>query len=88
MLAAGDAFVLPLGDDPTVKHFFVVISDPSQDAQRVVFVNVTSWEEGKDDVCFLDPRRPGCCVSVHPARIVYRIPASEGRALLDDREVV
>ena len=74
MLAAGDAFLLPLGDDPTIKHLFVVISDPSQDAQRVVFVNVTSWEEGKDDACFLDPAywAAACPFIQHESCIEYR----------------
>ena len=54
---AGDTFflVLPFDDD----HLWVVISDPSLDAQNVVAVNFTSWRADKDQACIVQP-------GVHP----------------------
>jgi hypothetical protein len=49
---AGDAFFLK--DRAVDTHLWVVISDPEEDAQRVVLVSVTTCEPHKEAVCLLD----------------------------------
>lgn len=37
------------------NHLFFVISDPSINAQEVVLVNMTTYEDYKDNTCLLRP---------------------------------
>jgi len=54
MIAEGDAFLLSLPTDPEVKHFYVVLSDPSRDSDNIVIANLSTWQDGEDDACFLN----------------------------------
>jgi hypothetical protein len=51
-MKAGDTFFLAGG--AADRHLRVVISDPSIDAERVLFVSMTSYDITKEDVCLLD----------------------------------
>lgn len=37
------------------NHVWVIVSDPLQDAEKIVFVNFTSHKDGKDESCVLLP---------------------------------
>jgi len=49
---AGDTFYIR--DRSVDTHLWVVISDPEKDAERVVIVSMTTYENYKEDVCLLD----------------------------------
>jgi hypothetical protein len=49
---AGDTFFIR-GEEP-VEHLWVIVSDPEIDAQKVLIVHITTFEEYKEDVCLLD----------------------------------
>jgi hypothetical protein len=36
------------------SHLWIIISDPGQDAEKVLIVNMTSWKPQKDQACILD----------------------------------
>lgn len=59
MIAEGDAFLLPLPTNSGIKHLYVVISNPSLDHNNVVIVNLSTWQEGEDDACFLSAEEWG-----------------------------
>lgn len=73
MIAEGDAFLLPLSGT-NVKHLYVVISDPVLDKEHVVIVNVSTWEDGEDDACFLGVEEWGeqCPFIRHDSYVRYR----------------
>jgi hypothetical protein len=51
-MKAGDTF---RPADPTVDiHLWVIISDPVQDASRVLIVSLTTFKPKKESVCLLD----------------------------------
>jgi len=52
MANPGDTFLLTKRD--INSHLFVIISDPNQDANQIVTVNVTSWREDKDQSCIIE----------------------------------
>jgi hypothetical protein len=49
---AGDTFALK--DKAVDSHIWIVISDPEADAERVLFVSMTSHDITKENVCLLD----------------------------------
>jgi hypothetical protein len=49
---AGDTFFLAGG--AADRHLRVVISDPSTDSERVLFVSLTSYEVTKESVCVFE----------------------------------
>ena len=51
-MKAGDTFFLAGG--AADRHLRVIISDPSIDPDRVLFVSMTSYDVTKEDVCLLD----------------------------------
>jgi hypothetical protein len=51
-MKAGDTFFLAGG--AADRHLRVIISDPSIDPQRVLFVSMTSYDVSKEDACLLD----------------------------------
>jgi hypothetical protein len=51
-MKAGDTFFLAGG--AADRHLRVIISDPSIDAERVLFVSMTSYDVTKEDVCLID----------------------------------
>lgn len=59
-LIPGDVFISPHSeDDGVLRHHWVVISDPSEDPEKVLIVNWSSWKDGSpnnDDSCILGPR--------------------------------
>lgn len=57
MFAAGDAFLFP-SEKASLRHFFILISDPELDAGALVLVNLTTWddEDCANDSCILEPR--------------------------------
>ena len=50
---AGDTFFL--GDKAADRHLWVIISDPTIDPDRVLFVSMTSFDVTKEDVCLVEP---------------------------------
>jgi len=48
-MEAGDCFTLTNVDD----HFWIIISDPKQNTDRVLFVSFTTWDERKDPACMV-----------------------------------
>ncbi len=48
---AGDTFTIR--DRGVDTHLWVVISDPDRDAERVVLVSMTTYEDYKEDACLL-----------------------------------
>ena len=51
-MKAGDTFYLShRGVD---GHLWVVISDPEKDAERVILVSMTTYEDHKEDVCLIE----------------------------------
>jgi hypothetical protein len=78
MLSAGDAFLIPDVDKSGYsQHLWIIISDPTQNPQEVLLVNVTSWECWKEDTCLIEPDdckdfpfiRHRSCVDYRLARI-------------------
>lgn len=73
-MKAGHAF-LQLDSPGAKPHLWVIISDPEQDAERVLLVSFTSWEAYKDPACRIHPgehsfvKHP-TCVSYQHARLV------------------
>jgi len=53
-LQAGDTFFAPWPKSCSVEHLFVVISDPSQDRERVVVVPMMTWDQYKESTCVLE----------------------------------
>jgi hypothetical protein len=49
---AGDTFTLK--DKAVDSHLWVIVSDPAIDAERVLFVSMTSYDVTKEKVCLLD----------------------------------
>ncbi|MGO9468396.1 MAG: hypothetical protein ACLQIB_12980 [Isosphaeraceae bacterium] len=48
-MQAGETFYLP--DKSADGHFWIVISEPKKNADRVLLVSMTSYDVGKEDVC-------------------------------------
>jgi hypothetical protein len=51
-MKAGDTFFLAGG--AADRHLRVIISEPSIDPNRVLFVSMTSYDVTKEDVCLLE----------------------------------
>ena len=52
MLRAGATFQ---ATSPTIdRHLWIVVSDPAQDPNRALVVNLTSWSKDKDQSCVLE----------------------------------
>ncbi len=71
----GDTFLIKPKDRLFDRHLWVVISDPRTDAQRILIVNLTSWNRDKDGACILKPGdhpfiHHTTCVSYQDAKIV------------------
>lgn len=71
----GDTFLIKPKDRLFDRHLWVVISDPRTDAQRVLIVNLTTWNKDKDGACILNPSdhpfiHHATCVSYQDAKIV------------------
>jgi hypothetical protein len=49
---AGDTFTLK--DKSVDSHLWVIVSDPTVDEERVLFVSMTSYDVTKEKVCLLD----------------------------------
>jgi len=56
MIAAGDVFWFPdeLSQPDGRGHNYVVLSNPALYPDQVVVVNFGTWEDYKDDACFLE----------------------------------
>jgi hypothetical protein len=52
-MKAGDTFVL--GGKAVDRHLYVVISDPVNFPEAVVFVSMTSYDVTKEKVCLIHP---------------------------------
>jgi len=68
--APGDAWRFL--DERPKSHVWVLISDPAQNARQILWVNFTSWAEGKDPACI-------CEIGEHRSLtkrscIMYRFP--------------
>jgi hypothetical protein len=50
----GDAFLLSDAYKGVNNHFFVVLSDPTTDPQRVLIVNLTTLKHYKDQACIVN----------------------------------
>ena len=71
-MKAGDTFTI--SDRGVDTHLWVLISDPDRDAERVVLVSMTTYEDYKEDVCLLDvgdhPRvSHKTCIAYNEARM-------------------
>jgi len=71
-MKVGDTFYI--SDRGVDTHLWVVISDPDRDAERVVLVSMTTYEDYKEDVCLLDvgdhPRLSRkTCIAYNEARM-------------------
>lgn len=69
----GDTF--ELRNDKIDPHLWIVLSEPQQDAENVVIVNITTLLEWKDQSCILGPTdhpwiRHDSCVSYQDAKCV------------------
>ena len=51
-MKAGDTFTLK--DKSVDSHLWVIVSDPAVDAERVLFVSMTTYDVTKEKVCLLD----------------------------------
>jgi hypothetical protein len=49
---SGDTFTLK--DKSVDSHLWIIVSDPAVDAERVLFVSMTSYDVTKEKVCLLD----------------------------------
>lgn len=54
MLRCGDAFLMAQPRVPT-RHLWIVLTEPSSDADQMVIVNVTSLRKGADTTVVLQP---------------------------------
>ena len=52
---AGDTFLIPEPGTSLDSHLWIVLSDPSVDADKVLIVNLTSFRDDKDQSCILLP---------------------------------
>jgi len=69
---AGDTFFI--ADRGVDSHLWVIVSEPENDAERVVLVSMTTYESYKEDVCILDvgdhPRiTHKTCIAYNEARM-------------------
>jgi hypothetical protein len=70
---AGDTFLL--GDKQVDDHLWVILSDPTKDAQRVLLVSLTTAAPHKESVCLIQPDehpwvRHETCVAYDKAKAV------------------
>ena len=71
-MKAGDTFFI--ADRGVDSHLWVIVSEPENDAERVVLVSMTTYESSKEDVCILDvgdhPRiTHKTCIAYNEARM-------------------
>ena len=52
-MKAGDTFLIPQPGTSLDSHLWVVISDPQQDAGRILIVNFTTLRDGSDRSCIV-----------------------------------
>jgi hypothetical protein len=74
-LKAGDAFLLQQQGASIDSHFWFILSDPDQDADNVLIVNLTSWRPDKDQACVLGTNhhpyiQHDTCVNYGGAKVV------------------
>ena len=50
---AGDCFFISKPGADLDRHLWIIVSDPIQDCERVLIVNMTSYDRTKDDACIL-----------------------------------
>jgi hypothetical protein len=70
---AGDAFLL--GDKGLEDHLWVILSDPTKDAQRVLLISLTTAAPHKESVCLIQAGehpwvRHETCVAYDKAKVV------------------
>lgn len=77
------------------RHLYVVLSDPGQDSENVLIVNVTTYGPGKDDSCILNVGdhpflAHKSCVRYLSARIASaaKIELALAEGLLEERQPV
>lgn len=58
MLARGDTFFTPEKPPHSRRHLYVVVSDPTLNADKIVIVNFTTFRAGKrhDPTCIVEAR--------------------------------
>jgi len=54
VIAPGAVLWFPDDDGGSGGHYHIIISDPQAFPDRVVLVNLTTWEDYKDDTCVLE----------------------------------
>jgi hypothetical protein len=59
-------------DERPRSHVWVLISEPGEDAERLLWVNFTSWEDGKDPACICEPGEHASLTK--RSCIMYRFP--------------
>jgi hypothetical protein len=74
-MRAGDTLIIERPGTSLDSHLWIVISDPSVDADKVVIVNMTSWRADKDQACILNVGDHSfvihrTCVSYEDAKIL------------------
>jgi hypothetical protein len=52
----GDCFRVTVATKSLDDHIFITISDPTQNANRVIAANFTTWHSWKDQSCIVLPR--------------------------------
>ncbi len=52
---AGDTLIVPQPTEGVDGHLWVIVSDPSQDADRLVIVSFTTYGRYKDQTCAVRP---------------------------------
>ncbi len=52
---AGDTLIVPQPAEGVDGHLWIILSDPAQDADRLVMVSFTTFRRDKDQTCVLRP---------------------------------
>lgn len=54
MVVLGDTFIIPSLGEGGISYLCIVLSDPTRNREKLVIVNFTRWDEGKDDSCVIE----------------------------------
>jgi hypothetical protein len=85
-VSTGDVFWhKDIGDPHAVEHRVVVCSDPSLAPDQVITVPFTTWEEGKDESCYVTPQEypalhHASCIDYRHAKIFTASELAKGVA--------